>query len=231
MNEKKARIIVVVVLILTLLVGGSYAILSYEEVEIANATNMQKAIMSTKEVLKNVLSNVPGLKNMSVVKESEYTMEKNGSTLVIKKDGEVIEKRREILVKFDNADRYEIKKQVLYGKKITGVNSDGTYNLGPWETLVSAESKQPEDTHIDASYAEFGYEFDINWGTDWPYTDQFWTLSDGIPSRFYISTEGEKRNAGLEIIVDKANANGSPSEVITKVKEKNLDSHSRKKWN
>lgn len=134
-------------------------------------------------------------------------------------NGNVLEERRGIHVKIDSANSYVVKHQRLFGRPIVGVDSDGNHQLGNWELIYDGTSGDSDFT-MSGKYAEFGYEFDIVWGTDWPYSDVFWHQPDGVAEDIFIEFGGTARNAWIQIRV-----NGS-----TVVHDSNCDSHTRYKW-
>ena len=85
--------------------------------------------------------------------------------------------------------------------KQVGVNEDGSYKLGPWEKLLD-ETTGNKERYFKGKYAEFGFSFDISWGTDWPYSDVFWTVDNGAAKEIKIEWGGGVRTAWIEITVD-----------------------------
>ena len=146
--------------------------------------------------------------------------ELSGNRIVIEDaNGNVLEERSEIHVKIDSANAYVTKHQRLFGRPIVGVDSDGNHQLGNWELIYDGTSGDREFT-MSGKYAEFGFEFDIVWGTDWPYSDVFWHQQDGVAEDIFIEFGGTARNAWIQIRV-----NGS-----TAVHDSNCDSHTRYHW-
>ncbi len=45
---------------------------------------------------------------------------------------------------------------------------------GKWECVFDGPNSGDYDFYIDGDYVEFGFEFDITGGCDWPYSDVFW---------------------------------------------------------
>lgn len=113
----------------------------------------------------------------------------------------VVEKRGNISVKTDSANAYETKHQKFYGRPVIGVNEDGSFKLGPWEKLMD-ESSGDKSLTVKGKYAEFGFSFDIVWGTDWPYSGVFWTADMGAAKDIYIEWGGAVRNAWITIKVN-----------------------------
>ncbi|MCQ2530134.1 MAG: hypothetical protein MJ086_02615 [Lachnospiraceae bacterium] len=134
-------------------------------------------------------------------------------------NGSILEERSEIHVKIDSANAYVAKHQRLFGRPIVGVDSDGNHQLGNWELIYDGTSGDREFT-MSGKYAEFGFEFDIVWGTDWPYSDVFWHQQDGVAEDIFIEFGGTARNAWIQIRV-----NGS-----TAVHDSNCSSHTRYNW-
>ena len=129
----------------------------------------------------------------------------DGSQAVISRSTEYVQtsvtERGRIHVKTDTANAYVTKHQKLFGRKITGINEDGTFKLGNWECILDAANGNKE-LDISGSYAEFGFEFDIVWGTDWPYSGVFWTADKEAVNDIFIDMSGTCRNAGIEIKVN-----------------------------
>lgn len=68
----------------------------------------------------------------------------------------------------------------LYGRKPMYITEDGTYVLGGWEKVKEWKgawhtATGDQHTTVSREYVELGCEFDIAWGTDWPYSRPFWT--------------------------------------------------------
>ena len=112
-----------------------------------------------------------------------------------------VEKRGAINVITDSANLYVTKHQKFWAKPITGIDSSGKLQLGEWECLLDAGSGN-HDFQIDGKYAEFGFEFDITAGTDWPYSNRFWKADDGAVSKIIIEWGGGCRSAWIDITVD-----------------------------
>ena len=62
------------------------------------------------------------------------------------------------------------------------------------------DEKNGDHTTYVSGYTEFGFEFDIEAGTDWPFSRPFWYGS--APDDIYIEMTGEIRTANLKIQVD-----------------------------
>ena len=75
-----------------------------------------------------------------------------------------------------------------------------------WDVLLDATNGNQE-FYIDesAGYVEFGFEFDIFWGTDWPYSGVFWTAAQSEEEKvegIYIEMNGTVRDAEIYIYVN-----------------------------
>ena len=113
----------------------------------------------------------------------------------------IVENRGPIRVKTNAANWYVTKHQKLYGRPIIGVNDDGSYQLGAWENLMN-EGTGDKSKIFNGKYAEFGFSFDITAGTDWPYSDVFWTSNQGVASDISIEWGGTCRTSWIKIDVD-----------------------------
>ena len=97
------------------------------------------------------------------------------------------------------------KEAILYGRQITGIKADGTYQLGPWEVLsrrtnvVAGEDKK---FTVPGNYVAFAYSVDIKGGTDWPYSGVFWCNPDKRIHDVQISVGLFVRTVGVTIWVD-----------------------------
>ncbi len=97
-------------------------------------------------------------------------------------------------------------------------NFYGRQRGGKWVNLTNGSS-----FIISNKYVEFGFEFDITWGTDWPYSNVFWTAEDTekeTPTKIDISMGGTVRWANIEIKVNNRSV----------VSDSGCESHSRYKW-
>lgn len=112
-----------------------------------------------------------------------------------------VAKRNAIHVKTDTANAYSTKHQKFWARPVTGIESNGKMKLGNWECLCDAGSGN-QDFWIGSKYAEFGFEFDISGGTDWPYSGVFWKAGDGAASEIFIEWGGGCRSAWIDIKVD-----------------------------
>lgn len=92
---------------------------------------------------------------------------------------------------------------------------------GTWEKVYNNDKDSPFT--ISNEYVEFGFEFDITWGTDWPYSNVFWTEKKSESMRVNtidICMGGAVRNSYITIHV-----NGNPVVDVT-----NCDSHNQYPW-
>lgn len=112
-----------------------------------------------------------------------------------------VAKRNAIHVKTDSANAYVTKHQKFWAKPVTGIDSSGKLQLGNWECLRDAGNGN-QDFWIGSKYAEFGFEFDITAGTDWPYSGVFWPAGNGAASDILIEWGGGCRTAWIDITVD-----------------------------
>ena len=81
------------------------------------------------------------------------------------------------------------------------LNAQRVYASNPGQgwTCVLDETNGDHTTYV-SGYTEFGFEFDIEWGTDWPFSRPFWYGS--APDDIYIEMTGGIRTADLKIEVD-----------------------------
>lgn len=95
---------------------------------------------------------------------------------------------------------------------------------GNWVCLKNGKDLYlAEAFYVSSKYVEFGFEFDITWGTDWPYSNVFWTAAQTeqeAPTDINIEMGGTVRMADIEITV-----NGKTVVDVT-----NCDSHNRYPW-
>ena len=146
------------------------------------------------------------------------------SLYIMKGSGEaqkVVEKREKIKVTFSPATAYKEKHVKFLARPITGLNEDGTFKLGAWSALICVENFGPtvsREWYIHGKYAEFAFSFDILGGTDWPYSDVFWTVDDGPVKDINIDWGGTTTISKIKIEV-----NGN-----TIVNQKNLPKHKEK---
>ena len=89
---------------------------------------------------------------------------------------------------------FELLEQRLYARKS---------NTAEWEVLV--DDTDVERMEITGDYVEFGFEFDVDDGVDWPYSNVFWTASASAkdkPRTIIIAMSGEKDSPNLSITVN-----------------------------
>ena len=113
-------------------------------------------------------------------------------------------KREPIRVITDTANAYITKHQKFWARPVTGIEDNGTFKLGDWECLKSGGNGNMEFL-VDGKYVEFGFEFDITGGTDWPYSDVFWKVSNGVAKKIFINMGGACRTAKIDIEVNGKN--------------------------
>lgn len=139
-------------------------------------------------------------------KEFDYStamvMEGSDNSVAIKDaNGNYLEERNAINVKIEPASFYVTNHQRFYGRPIVGVDSNGKYLLGDWE-CISDSSSGGKQFIVSGKYAEFGFEFNIVRGTDWPYSNVFWHLQDGVAKDIFIEYGGAALSANIEIKVN-----------------------------
>lgn len=129
----------------------------------------------------------------------------DGSKAVISRSTEyvktIVARRNPIHVRTDTANWYVTKHQKFWARPVIGIDSNGRLKLGEWTCLRNAEGGN-QDFYIGSRYAEFGFEFDITGGTDWPYSDVFWTAEKGAVNDIFIEWGGGCRTATIDIMVD-----------------------------
>ena len=92
-----------------------------------------------------------------------------------------------------------------YARKIIGVNEDGTYQLSPWECIshrYNVSYCEDKQITLPATYIIFGYSFDIAWGTDWPYSKEFWNNANTVAEDIKILITGGTRTPDVVITVN-----------------------------
>ena len=112
-----------------------------------------------------------------------------------------IKEKRRTRVKIDAPSAYSIKHSDFYARPITGIDDNGIFELGDWECISSSSGRDAE-FYVDSNYAEYGYAFDIVWGTDWPYANTFWAQKNGFAEDIFIELGGTVRNASIKIRVN-----------------------------
>ena len=100
----------------------------------------------------------------------------------------------DIRVRLYKTGLYSNKSRAFYARKSGGL----------WERLFDTADGD-HAIYISSEYVEFGFEFDISSGTDWPYSDVFWTEADSAKEKvrdIYIYTGGGSLNASIQIKVN-----------------------------
>ena len=102
-----------------------------------------------------------------------------------------------IRIKTYKTANYALNAQKVYARK----SADGL-----WTCLLN-ETNGDHTVFVDDSegYVEFGFEFDITWGRDWPYSGVFWTAEQSEKEKvddIYIDMTGTTLYACLEIFVN-----------------------------
>ena len=103
--------------------------------------------------------------------------------------------------KFSNAGFFCVKETKLYAREIVGMYEDGSYIIGPWK-LVHQGSGEGERLSLPGDYVMFAFGYDVTWGTDWPYSDVFWTDAKTRVREISIYSWGEVRTPGIHISVN-----------------------------
>ena len=113
-------------------------------------------------------------------------------------------KNRKIAVTIDVDGLYALKSSKFYAREIKGVNPDGSFILGGWECLYSDTNVPMSVTtlSINGTYAVFGYSCDILWGTNFPYSDVFWSDVNTPVKTIKIMPHGTVRDACMSIYVN-----------------------------
>lgn len=129
----------------------------------------------------------------------------DGSRAIITRSTEYVKttvsRRGEIHFKTDTGSLYVTKHQKVWGRPIIDIDSEGQLKLGDWECLMDAGDGDLEK-NLPGKYAELGYEFDITWGTYWPYSDVFWTADKPPAENVLIDMGGACRTASIKIYVN-----------------------------
>lgn len=120
----------------------------------------------------------------------------------------------DIRVHLDHYGAYILKSFAFYGRELGG----------NWVCLKNGKGLYlAEAFPVSSRYVEFGFEFDIFLGTDWPYSNVFWTAAQTeqeAPTDINIEMGGTIRMADIEITV-----NGKTVVDVT-----NCDAHNRYPW-
>ena len=102
-----------------------------------------------------------------------------------------------IRIKTWKTSNYLLNAQRVYGRKSA---------TGAWTVLLN-ETNGDHETYVNDSegYVEFGFEFDIVAGREWPYSNVFWTAADSKEEKLddiYIQMYGTTLNVDLDIYVN-----------------------------
>ena len=143
----------------------------------------------------------------------------NNSVTIEDGNGNFLEERSEINVDIDPSRFYITNHQCFYARAIKGMDSQGNYLLGDWECILN-DTSGAKKFILNGKYAELGFEFNIVYGTDWPYSDVFWHLQDGVAEDILIEYGGTAKAAWIKIYV-----NGS---IV--VYDSYCESHERYDW-
>ena len=105
-----------------------------------------------------------------------------------------------IRIKTYKTTSYSLNAQKVYGRKSS---------TGPWTCLLS-EKNGDHETHISDSdgYVEFGFEFDVVAGRDWPYSGVSWTAAQSEKEKvedIYIKMTGTTLDVDIDIYVNNKN--------------------------
>ena len=198
-----------------------YLVKAYKVVK-SKCKKVKKIIAKSQTIYVHKESYGSGVQNGYNIQLIEYE-----DTLSIKgyyNDVPVFDKREPIKLKINTGALYKTKKVAFYGREITGVNESG-YTLGPWTKLLDDCSGRGNiELNIPGKYIAFGFEFDIFWGTEYPYSNVFMDytghdfLTNPHPNQvknINIETGGSPRIAWIEIVADNKKV----------VDEQNCESH------
>jgi hypothetical protein len=108
-------------------------------------------------------------------------------------------------VTISNDGMYHAKSVKLYGRRILSVNDKAEYVLGGWEQLnpnTSMHGLTSDTFNIGADYAQFAFSFDITWGTDWPFGQEFWNNVNTVAEDIRILITGGNRTPEVLIMVN-----------------------------
>ena len=106
----------------------------------------------------------------------------------------------QIRVKTNKTDMYSLYAQRVYARKSSG---------GKWDVVLN-ETNGDHELFINDSegYVEYGFEFYVVAGRDWPYSNVFWTAADSAREKLddvYIMMTGTTYNVDLNIYVNGKN--------------------------
>ena len=114
-------------------------------------------------------------------------------------------KNKQVHIRFSHRGLYVANESMLYARKIVGVNEDGTYQLSPWECISHRSNVaycSDKEITLPATYVIFGYSFDITWGTDWPFGQEFWNNVNTVAEDIRILITGGNRTPEVLIMVN-----------------------------
>ncbi len=114
-------------------------------------------------------------------------------------------KNKQVHIRFSHRGLYVANESILYARKIVGVNEDGTYQLSPWECISHRSNVaycSDKEITLPATYVIFGYSLDITWGTDWPYSQQFWNNVNTVAEDVRILITGGNRTPDVLIMLN-----------------------------
>ena len=112
---------------------------------------------------------------------------------------------QQVHIKVVHRGLYVANDSILYARKIVGVNEDGTYQIGPWECISHRKNvcyNEDKEITLPATYIIFGYSFDIAWGTNWPFCQEFWNNANTPAKDIMILITGGNRTPDVLIRVN-----------------------------
>ena len=182
---------------------------------------MKKTAKKTKRALTAALAGVMMMSTVAAISASAddstsiYENPNYDNINVVFADGDVYRDRVELYRKLyarrkevviTNNGVYHAKNVKLYGRKVTNVDDDGNFVLGGWEPIVDTSIHGASNSRrfvIEGLYVQFAFSFDVTWGTDFPYSDVFWTDTYNTDwKKINIELGGFCRNANIKIDVD-----------------------------
>ena len=83
----------------------------------------------------------------------------------------------------DDKIRVKIRKTGAYSNKLTKFYARKS-DTDVWDCLLD-ETNGDHELYLDRSYVEYGFEFDIVAGRNWPYNDVFWTAEDSAREKVW----------------------------------------------
>ena len=114
-------------------------------------------------------------------------------------------KKEKVNISIHHRGAYVAKTSTLYALRITGVNPDGSFIYGGWETIDNRSGVcvgNDKTITLSGDYVGFAYALDIRWGTDWPYNDTFWNDAEHPAKNIDIRYGGTCRMVSIKIDVD-----------------------------